>query len=79
MRAGKCAAAAVLVLAAVNAMNGTVNGTVSGRGPSLFDPSVPHLKAVEMALPSNPEDEAVLGRPVAMALARDRLLEDVLG
>jgi hypothetical protein len=61
--------AAVIVLSGAFLM-GTVPRN-SGLLP--FDLSIPHLKAVEIALPANPEDEAVLGRPVAMALAPDRL------
>jgi hypothetical protein len=61
--------------AAVIALSGAFFwGTVlRGTRLTLFDPPVPHLKAVEIALPANPEDEAVLGRPVAMALGPDGL------
>ena len=61
--------AAVIVLSGAFLM-----GTVPrNSGRPLSDLSIPHLKAVEIPLPANPEDEAVLGRPVAMALAPDRL------
>jgi hypothetical protein len=67
MKAGKCAA--VIALSGAFLM-----GTVPRNSAlSLFDLSVPHLKAVEIPLPSNPEDEAVLGRPVAMTLGPDGL------
>jgi hypothetical protein len=65
MKAGKYAA---IVLSGAFLM-----GAVPERGLPLVDPPVPHLKAVEIALPSNPEDAAVLGRPVAMAFGPDRL------
>jgi hypothetical protein len=77
MKAGKYAAVVALsgafLMATVSERGLAFRPAPSGEALSLFDPSVPHLKAVEIALPSNPEDEAVLGRPVAMALAPDRL------
>jgi hypothetical protein len=41
--------------------------------PLLEAQRVPRLKAFEIALPANPEDAAVLGRPVAMAFGPDGL------
>jgi len=46
---------------------------VLANGLSLEARDVPRRKAVEIPTPANPEDAAVLGRPVAMALGPDGL------
>ncbi len=57
------AAAAVFALAAVVAAGA---GATGGQ-------AVARRTAVEIAVPANESDEAVLGRPVALALGADRL------
>jgi hypothetical protein len=50
------------------------DGTVPrSSGTALPIPDVPHRNAVEVAAPANPEDAAVLGRPLALAALDGRL------
>jgi hypothetical protein len=60
------AAAAVVLVTAVAAFVAAGSGGAGGQ-------AVDRRQAVEITLPANVSDEAVLGRPVALALAADRL------
>jgi hypothetical protein len=48
-------------------------GPVPAPGTSLLEPQVPRRTAVEVPLPANDEDAAVLGRPVALTLGPEGL------
>jgi hypothetical protein len=82
----RAAAALAFALAAVVSLKATVlrgpeqaSRGAGGAGPARPgrwpspDSSVPRRGAVEIPLPANDEDAALLGRPVAMALGRDGL------
>jgi hypothetical protein len=75
MKAGAVAVAPVILSLFFVTTQGkkVLPGTVPVRGLLLVTTDVPHRRAIEVVVPASPADEAVLGRPLALAAGADRL------